>query len=240
MRFGRLVVSPLRGLDNFLGRSGRCLGRACGEVEMRTDDEFKDSAAIPDEATGIPDWLNLRPGSRPLSLWDSLHDAEVISIRSSLLQRTMELILETRHLRDFFQLGEGFRFLFHLEGVQSARAIHWAMWPGEFSVPPGVSRSEETKLISEYQAKWREESASWSEFDVTIALGSKQIFCIHDAAILALDEGIVALKLCGQLNHSKYHEIFLRADTLRISGNNESKYTLNEFRKLGETYWARR
>jgi hypothetical protein len=152
----------------------------------------------------------------------------------------MDLVLEIAHLRDFFQLGKGFQFLFHLEGVQSARVIRWAEWPGEFSVPPGVSRSEETNLISAYQEKWREESASWSGFEATIALGDRQVLCIHDAAILNLDEGVVALKLCGMLNHSKYHEIFLRAEALRISGSDESTYTLHAFRKLGETYWAKR
>ena len=192
------------------------------------------------EERDIPDWLNLPSTSHPLALWDSLHDAEIVSIHSNLLQRTIELVIEIRQLSHFHKLGEGFQFLLHLDGVQSARALHYAKWPGEFSVPSESSREEERRLISEYQSKWREESASWNEFQTAITAGNKQIFCIHDAAILILGDSIVALKLCGQLNHSKYHEVFLRAEKLRILGNDESKYSLDEFRKLGETYWANR
>jgi hypothetical protein len=188
----------------------------------------------------IPDWLNLPSASNPLALWDSLHDAEIVSIRSDLLQRTIEFDIKIRNLSGFYKLGEGFRFLFHLEGVKSARVLHYAKWPGEFSVPSGSSREEERRLIEEYQSKWREESASWSEFESAITDGNEQIFCIHDAAIWIPDNSSRALKLCGQLNHSKYCEIFLRAEKLRILGNDASKYSLDEFRKLGETYWASR
>lgn len=192
------------------------------------------------EEKRIPDWLNLPSASHPLPLWDSLHDGEIVSIRSNLLQRTIELDIEVRHLSSFWNLGEGFRFFFHLDGVESARVLHYAKWPGEFSVPPGSSREEERRLIEEYQSKWREESASWNEFESLINLNEEQIFCIHDAAILTPDRHVIALKLCGQLKHSKYHEVFLRAGKLTILGSDSSNYSLDEFRKLGETYWASR
>ena len=192
------------------------------------------------EERDIPDWLNLPSGSHPLALWDSLHDAEVVSIRSNLLQRTIELDVENKHLSGFHKLREGFRFLFHLEGVESVRVLRYAIWPGEFSVPSGSSREEERRLIEEYQSKWRQESASWNEFESTITVGNGQIFCIHDAAIVIPNDAIIALKPCGQLNHSKYHEIFLRAEKLRILGNDASRYSLDEFRRLGEIYWASR
>ena len=68
------------------------------------------------EERDIPDWLNLPSASHPLALWDSLHDAEIVSICSNLLQRTIELDIENKHLSGFHKLREGFRFLFYLEG----------------------------------------------------------------------------------------------------------------------------
>jgi hypothetical protein len=192
------------------------------------------------EEKNITDWLNLPTDARPLALWDSLHDAETVSIRSNLLERTLELEIEIEHLSLFHKLGEGFRFRFHLGGVESARVIRYKKWPGEFSVPTGSSREEEKTLIDEYQSKWREESASWDEFEAALAAGGKQIFCIHDAAVWVPDGGVLALKLCGQLNHSHYHEVFFRARVLKILGNDSIYYSLDEFRKLGESYWANR
>lgn len=217
-----------------------------------SNDEFQDAAAVPDEKSSIRDWLNLPPASHPLSLWDCLHDAEIISIRSSLLHRAMELVLEIEHISEFHQLGEGFNFLFQLEGVQSARVLHSAIWPGEFSVPPGVSRDEESRVIREYQAKWREESGSWNEFEMVVTGNEDQVFIIHDAAIFTSQTGVMALKLCGQLNQrhkpwpekaasvATYREVFLRAERLKISGSDGGQFALEDFRKLGETYWRLR
>lgn len=214
-----------------------------------SNDEFQDAAAVPDEKTSVRDWLNLPPASHPLSLWDCLHDAEVVSIRSSLLQRMMELVLEIGHLSEFHHLGEGFQFQFHLEGVQSARVLHSAIWSGGCSIPTEISREEESKLIREYQDKWRQESASWNGFETSVTGKDDQVFIISDAAILAAQDGAVALKLCGQLNQrhkpwpekasdvATYHEVFLRAERLRISGSDVEQFALEDFRKLGETYW---
>lgn len=41
------------------------------------------------ERTDIFDWLNLPSGATAVFLWDSLHDAEIVSIRSDLLERSM-------------------------------------------------------------------------------------------------------------------------------------------------------
>jgi hypothetical protein len=192
------------------------------------------------EEKDILDWLNVPSASHPLALWDSLHDAEIVSICSNLLQRTIELDIEIAHLSDFHNLGKGFRFHFQLEGVESARVLRYAKWPGKFSVPSGSTREGESRLIKEYQSKWREESASWNDFESKVAAENEQIFCIHDAAILIPHDGRFALKLSGQLNHSEYQEVFLRAETLRILGSDASNYTLDEFCTLGKTYWASR
>jgi len=139
-------------------------------------------------------------------------------------------------LREFHRLPEGFQLIFRLDGVQSARVFRYSIWPGEFSVPPGVSRDEESRLVLEYQAKWREESFSWAEFEKAISRESEQVLDIADAA-LATSKDSLALRLRGHLNYTVYHEMFLRAEKLTISGNNGRIFGLKEFQELGEAFW---
>ena len=92
-----------------------------------------------DDDTAIADWANLPQGTLTEYLDASLHDAEVVSIRSDLLERTLSIRCDIEHLRAFHRWPEGFQLLLELEGVQSARVFRYSIWPGEFSVPAGVS-----------------------------------------------------------------------------------------------------
>jgi hypothetical protein len=205
---------------------------------MRTgSSDFKDASAVSDEEPSIFDWLNLPPGASAVSLWDSLHDAHVVSIRSSLLERTMNISFEIEHLRTFHKLGDVFQFILHLEGVQSARVFRYAIWPGGCSIPHGLSVEEQRKIVAEYQAKWREESGSWSEFESRITRENEQVLDISDAALITSPGGSAALKLCGHLNYATYHEVYLRFETLKISGSDGKQFELEEIQRLGEAYW---
>lgn len=74
----------------------------------------------------------------------------------------------------------------------------------------GISVEEQRKAVAEYQAKWREESASWNEFESRITRKDEQVFGISDATLAMQQGGPVALKLCGHLNYATYHEVYLR------------------------------
>jgi hypothetical protein len=189
-----------------------------------------------DDDTAIVDWANLPQGTLTEHLDASLHDAEVVSIRSDLLKRTVSIHCDVEHLREFHRLPEGFRLVLELEGLQSARVFRYSIWPGEFSVPPGVSREEESRLVLEYQAKWREESFSWTEFEKAITRECEQVLDIADAT-LAISKDSAALRLRGHLNYTVYHEVFLRAEKLTISGSSGRIFGLKEFQALGEVYW---
>jgi hypothetical protein len=205
---------------------------------MRTGgSEFKDALAVPEEGTGIFDWLNLPSGVSALSLWDALHDAHIVSIRSNLLERTVTFACEIEHLRSFHHFDDGFKFILALEGVQSARVVRYAIWPGGCSIPPGISREEERKLVVEYQSKWREESASWNEFEAGISRENEQVLDISDAVLATSHTGAAAIKLCGHLNYAVYHELFVRLEALKLSGSDGKQFELQEFLKLGEGYW---
>lgn len=200
--------------------------------------DFKDEPTIFLEQIPILDWLNLPSTTSAVSLWDSLHDAEVVAIHSDLLDRTIALSLEIEHLTAFHKLADGYKFLLRLEGVQSARVLRYAMWPGGCSIPNGMSFEEQRRIVGEYQAKWREESASWNEFESTITRLNEQVFDISDAAITASPTGPSALKLCGHLNYAIYHEVCLRFETLQITGSDGKQFDLEQFLRMGEAYWA--
>jgi hypothetical protein len=204
---------------------------------MRTgSSDFIDGSAMPDEDAPVG-WLNLSPSARTASLWDSLHDTEIGSIRSNLLERTIDFCCEIEHLRVFCKLDGGFQFVLRLEGVQSARVLRYAVWPGGCSILDGLSVEEQRKIVAEYQAKWREESASWTEFESRIAREDEQVFDISDAALATSPTGQFALEICGHLNYAAYHKAYLRFETLKISGSDGKQFELEEFRRLGERYW---
>ena len=149
----------------------------------------------------------------------------------------MDLSCEIEHLTEFHKLGEGFQFILHLDAVQSVRVLRYAMWPGGCSIPDGLPVEEQRTIVAEYQAKWREESASWNEFESRITREDEQVFDISDAAVAMSRRGPVALKLCGHLNYATYHEVYLRFETLKISGTDGKQFELEEFQRLGEKYW---
>jgi len=88
------------------------------------------------EESRIVDWVNLPAGISVESLWEGLHEAQIISIQSNLLERAVTLHVEIENLRIFYQLPLDVQFVFRLDGVQSARVMKYSIWPGAFSVPP--------------------------------------------------------------------------------------------------------
>ncbi len=189
------------------------------------------------EESRIADWVNLPTGLSGMSLWEGLHEAQIISIQSSLLERTVTLHVQIENLRIFHQWPLDMRFVFRLDGVQSARAVKYSIWPGTFAVPPGASKEEQERLVGEYQAKWREESANWSELEKALTAEHKQVIDIVDAGLATKRGGAVALRISGLLNYTAYHEIFLRAEKLTISRTDAGEVSIEELLKLGAAYW---
>jgi hypothetical protein len=192
---------------------------------------------MPDEQSWIVDWANLPPGISGVSLWAGLHDAQIIAIQSNLLHRTVTLNLEIEHLRIFYELPLEMQFLFRLEGVQSARVLKYSVWPGAFTVPSDVSKEEEARLVAAYQAKWREESLSWSDLEKAVTAEHKQVIDISDATLATGADRSVALRIMGLFNYTTYHELVLRAERLTIFRSDAGELAANDLVKLGETYW---
>jgi hypothetical protein len=190
-----------------------------------------------EEQSTILDWLHLPPGVQAVSLWAGLHDAQIVSIQSNLLDRSLTLHLESDHLLEFHNLPLDMQFLLRLDGVQSARVVHSAGWPGEFAVPAAASGEERDRLIAEYQSKCREESLSWSDLESALTTECKQVLDIADATLATAAGNSVALRISGLLNYTEHRELFLRAERLTLTRGDGLDLGITGLLKLGEAYW---
>ena len=190
-----------------------------------------------EEQSPVVDWTNLPPGAQETSLWAGLHDAQIVSIQSNLLDRTVTLHLESDHLLEFHNLPLDMQFLLRLDGVQSARLVHLAGWPGEFSVPAGVSPEEQSRLINDYQSKCREESLNWTDLENALTTECKQVLDIADATLATAPGNSVALRINGLLNYTEYRELFLRAERLTLTRGDGQDLGIDGLQKMGQAYW---
>ena len=181
------------------------------------------------------DWLYLLPGTEVESLWDCLHDGELLSCHSDLINRAVKLEFNVHHLKE--KPDDDLRFFLHLNGVHSVRANVDFRWPGEFVESKGASRKEESRLITEYQAKWREESVSWLSFEGSLSTDPLQI----SEAEMVRSNGKVALKLGGFLDGERFKDlycrVFLRGTNISASCSDERSFTLEQFVEMGRRYW---
>ena len=123
---------------------------------------------MPSDEQQIADWVNFPDGIPTLSLWDALHDGDLLSIESDLLARTVTLRFDVGYVRDFHRQSEQTRFIIVVDGVRSVRSFRSVPWPGGCSIPQGMLRGQQETLIAEYHRKWREESLSWSDFEALV------------------------------------------------------------------------
>ncbi len=179
----------------------------------------------------IIDWVNFPAGIPTFSLWDTLHDGDLLAIESDLLARTVTLRFDVAYVRDFHHLPEQTRFIITVDGVQSARLIRSIPWPGKFSVPRGVSREQEATLIADYHRKWREESQSWSDLERLTSDGLE----VSDAT-LGRGPGVVALQLVLMVANESHIEACVRGEAIAFHIG-ETQSTQEEFVALGEAYW---
>jgi hypothetical protein len=175
---------------------------------------------MPEQQPPVVDWMNLPAGIQETSLWAGLHDAQIVTIESNLLNLPLDM-----------------QFLLRLDGVQSARVVHYAGWPGEFSVTAGVSPEEQSRLITEYQSKCREESLDWTELEAALTNECKQVLDIADANLATAPGNSVALRINGLLNYTEYRELFLRAERLTLTRGDGQDLGIAGLLKMGEAYW---
>ncbi len=181
------------------------------------------------------DWINLSADSSVVHLWESLHDGELLSCRSELVERRVTLEFRGSHLVK--EIGNDLRFFLQLHDVESVRSNVYFRWPGEFVIPQGTAREEQSRLIEEYQAKWREESIGWLIFEGSLSTDPLQIA----EAELAHGSGGVALKLGGHLDGERFHDlycsVFIRGSQVSASRSDQQPFSLEQLMEMGRQYW---
>ena len=184
-------------------------------------------------APKVVDWEHLPADIAVRSLWETLHDAELIGCVSNRLERTIRLSFDLSHLVE----GEGeLPCEVLLRDVTSARATVSVPWPGECGNTKGLSRAEESRVISEYQAKWREESLAWDDFEAALNEGS--LWTLD--AELAAGPDSQALRLEGTLEREeqedRYGVVTIAFASFEMTVEGETT-TLDAFDRLGAAHW---
>ena len=184
-----------------------------------------------DDKQRTVDWVNFPDGIDTLSLWDALHDGDLLSIESDLLARTVTLRFDVGYVRDFHRQSEETRFVIVVEGVQSVRSLRSVPWPGGCSIPQGTPNAQQEMLIAEYQRKWREESQSWGDFEALTSDGLEV-----SNATLGRGSDVVALQLELLVANDSYVEAYIRGEGIAFYVG-DRRVTPEEFVALGEAYW---
>lgn len=184
----------------------------------------------------VLDWVNLPVGTRQECLWDSLHDAELLSIQSDLLERTIVLTFSSFYLPKFHSLPLDLKFLFKLEAVQAARIVTWRAWPGPRPNIENVSYEESTRLEAAHRAKWREESLAWSEFEERMHPANNPPE-VTDAVLAGQEDAGIAIHFGVRMDDGDYFEVQLRASKLTLLRSDGEPIDLEQFKKLGKEYW---
>lgn len=181
------------------------------------------------------DWLYLPANVESKSLWVCLHDGEIVSCQSDLINRNTEFECKISHLLD--ESEKDLKFLLMLEEVTSVRAFVYFRSEENFSVPEDVSREEASRLIKEYQSRWREESIAWKDFEKNLP---ENPFSISDADIVS-NENQTALKIGGFLDGDDYDDLYCtiiaRGSRIKASRSDGQDFSFEKLIKLGEDYW---
>jgi hypothetical protein len=179
----------------------------------------------------VVDWVNFPEGIPTFSLWDTLHDGDLLAIESDLLACTVTLRFDVRYVRDFHHLPEPTQFVIVVNGVRSVRSFRTVSWPGGYTIPQGMSRAQQEAAIAEYQRKCREESQSWADLERLISDGLEV-----SNATLGRGSDVVALQLGLLVGGDSYVDAYIRGEGITFYIG-EKQVTPEEFVALGEAYW---
>jgi len=163
------------------------------------------------------------------SLWDSLHDGGLITVKSNLTDRRIFLTFQIEHLRLFHNnRGGAFVFCFSSKTVQSAESPRYAVWPGEYSVPKGVSRDEGIRLIR-IPIEVERRIFLWREFEAAFETVPNTIFEVSNADLARHNGRVFTFRLQREMPSTGYHEVYLRAEHLKIQRSDGLPLTKDEF-----------
>jgi hypothetical protein len=185
----------------------------------------------------VADWTHPPPGVEPISLWEALHDGELMSIVTDRLDRSVRLSVVLPHLNERLSLPEEMLFTFSFRGVRSLRGTAFRLWPGEYVRDPSHSRSDEEAAIRAFHAKGREESVGFDELESSIANWGFSV--LNAEMIEGRDEQSYFFRGTAGEDEISY-TLILRAESLTIERPDGVSMSLGELLRIGEEVWAAR
>ncbi len=178
------------------------------------------------------DWTSLPHGVDSISLWGCLHDGRIVAIASDRLARTLTIDVDVFYIREHHGLPDSYRFRLAIHGVTAARAARYVAWPGGYAASAGASRDEEARAIADYQAKWREESVTWDDFERVTSNGDHEIL----EASFARGEGVAVRFYCAT-NEGNAHDVVVCGERLSVTGSDGAEIGVEQLIAMGEAYW---
>lgn len=125
--------------------------------------------------------------------------------------------------------------MFSLCGVQSVRALEFAVWPGEIDLPASLTWEERQRRTTQYQRKGRQQSESW--VNVERAITNSEDVEITDGDLLKGTSGAVALRLGVLTGDGNWYEVLIRSEEFSIQRGDGREETLDHFLEMGRAYW---
>ena len=168
------------------------------------------------------------------SLWEALHDADLIQITSDPMERTVTMVLDIENLREFAGLPVGLTWRFVLKSASILLARRWEAWPGPRPELHGLNHEEQNALVADYQAKGRTVSVAWSDFEHTVSVHG---LWISDTT-LQLPASEVVLEGYGHTNKTDtLFEFKLVGEQLQCERSDGHQTSIEDLSCLGEAYW---
>ena len=99
-----------------------------------------------------------------------------------------------------------------------------------------MTPDEHSRLIAEYQRKWRQESLEWTAFEAFLESGTEWIE-IMDAALVTANE-VSAVHLEGYAwRDSRWHDVWIRAERFAIARSDGEPFDLAALERINTEYW---
>ena len=169
-----------------------------------------------------------------ISLWESLHDGHIKRIESNALNRSIQLTLDSIHLKVFSKETPDLLWILEITGIKILNALRHEPWPGPIPTCKGLPYEEQEAVSKDYRSKARSVSADWSEFEMRVSTGS---FSVYNASIQRSETG-VTLRLSGEISESdEWFEVSLSGESISVARSDGGPMSFEDLLQLGSAYW---
>jgi hypothetical protein len=172
-----------------------------------------------------------------IGLWPCVHDGELLSLSSDLVERTVMLSLRLFYINSFHNLGENATFAFLLTAVSSARAMRHRQWPGEYPISSELPWEEQNRLRHKLYARGRMESIAWSEFENLVASDEGEIMNGSLTNLSAKEQSLMFEIYFRTPGREGYLYMTLEFEKLSVLSDEKGPMTIEEYLALGNAYW---